>query len=118
MRKTRVAALAAATLLACTTPSALAAERDENWQGGSATFYGGADASGTTGGACGYGNLKENLPGELTTAVSTALWQNGANCGARFKVRCEGTLGCLPGQPEVTVVVTSLCPPELGSPQR
>ncbi|MFJ4685476.1 RlpA-like double-psi beta-barrel domain-containing protein [Streptomyces sp. NPDC088789] len=97
--------------MACTTPSALAAERDENWQYGSATFYGGADGSGTTGGACGYGNLNEDLPGELTTAVSTALFQDGANCGARFKVRCERSDRCLPGQPEVTVVVTNLCPP-------
>ncbi|KAK8629025.1 hypothetical protein V6N13_077884 [Hibiscus sabdariffa] len=51
-----MAALSAASLLLFCLPIVFA-DYGGGWQGGHATFYGGGDASGTMGGACGYGNL-------------------------------------------------------------
>ncbi|GMH23186.1 hypothetical protein Nepgr_025029 [Nepenthes gracilis] len=85
------------------------------WKDAHATFYGNRDGSGTTGGACGYGDLNGGGYGLQTTALSSSLWNNGATCGACYEIKCKNSPEwCKPGASSIVVTATNQCPPNYG----
>ncbi|XP_065864773.1 putative expansin-A17 [Euphorbia lathyris] len=79
------------------------------WLEGTATFYGGE-----SGGACGFGDEY----GIQTTAVSAALFNNGASCGTCYQIVCNANQApqwCIK-KTHVIVTVTDFYPPNSDIP--
>jgi hypothetical protein len=101
----------AVLVLALSVPQVLGQWRND----GHMTFYGSPNGGGTQAGACGYQNTYALGYGSMTAALSTALFQGGAACGACFQLQCippaSGKNWCYSYSRSITVTATNLCPP-------
>ncbi|KAL9239480.1 hypothetical protein vseg_013797 [Gypsophila vaccaria] len=86
-------------------------EIGHGWQFATATFYGDLAGNATMYGACGYENLFDQGYGLETTALSTALFNDGLACGTCYEIRCTNSIWCRNGGGPIRVTATNFCPP-------
>ncbi|MED6188783.1 Expansin-A25 [Stylosanthes scabra] len=99
-------------ILMSTFVQAISSGIDGNWYDAHATFYGDMKGGETMQGACGYGDLFEQGYGLETTALSTALFNNGLTCGACYEIKCvNDPQWCIKGAGTIKVTATNFCPP-------
>ncbi|KAJ4870501.1 Expansin-A20 [Raphanus sativus] len=94
-----------------------ATAEDGSWKIATATLSRDKDGSSsvTTGGACGYGDLRQSSYGGYSAGLSGKLFNRGSSCGACLEVRCVNHIRwCLQGSPSVVVTATDFCPPNSG----
>ncbi|KAG2244190.1 hypothetical protein Bca4012_022366 [Brassica carinata] len=94
-----------------------ATAQDGSWKIATATLSRDKDGSSsvTTGGACGYGDLRQSSYDGYSAGLSGKLFNRGSSCGACLEVRCVNHIKwCLQGSPSVVVTATDFCPPNSG----